>query len=43
MTDTHVAAEAGSLPNMSRGRWAEKITDAWQKQVPAIFEVGDLL
>jgi hypothetical protein len=28
---------------LSHEKWAERITDAWQKQVPSIFEVGSLL
>jgi hypothetical protein len=44
MTDTHVDTDAGSHPNtMSRDRWATRIKEAWQKQVPAIFEIGVLL
>ena len=28
---------------MSRGKWAKRITEAWQKQLPSIFEVASLL
>jgi hypothetical protein len=33
-------AIANTLP---RNKWAQRITDAWQAQVPSIFEVGSLL
>jgi hypothetical protein len=40
----HVASYASSLPIiLSRDSLARQITEAWQRQVPAIFEVGDLL
>jgi hypothetical protein len=29
--------------NLSNATWAERIAEAWQKQVPAIFETGSLL
>jgi len=35
---------AQAFPNiLTRGKWARRITEAWQKQVPSIFEVGSLL
>jgi hypothetical protein len=39
---TTLPAEAA--PNiLTRGSWAKRITDAWQRQVPSIFEVASLL
>jgi hypothetical protein len=38
-TNQHIA-EGNAL---TRAKWAQRIADAWQKQVPSIFEVGSLL
>jgi hypothetical protein len=44
MTDTLVVPYTSSLPVIPpRSSWARQITEAWQKQIPGIFEVGDLL
>jgi ribosomal silencing factor RsfS len=35
---------AQAIPNLlTGGQWAKRITEAWQKQVPSIFEVASLL
>ena len=40
MTTAHIEA----IPNViSRGKWAKRIAEAWQKQLPSIFEVASLL
>ena len=40
MTTAHIEA----TPNViSRGKWAKRIAEAWQKQLPYIFEVASLL
>jgi hypothetical protein len=37
-------AQTQAIPNViSRGKWAMRITEAWQKQLPSIFEVASLL
>jgi len=37
-------AQTQAIANvMSRGKWAKRITEAWQKQLPSIFEVASLL
>jgi hypothetical protein len=43
-TNTTQAASAQANPNVwTRESWAARITDAWQRQIPSIFEVGSLL
>jgi hypothetical protein len=38
------AAPTQVVPNvMPRGKWAARIAEAWQKQLPSIFEVASLL
>jgi Protein of unknown function (DUF3102) len=40
MTNTQIEA----IPNViSRDKWAKRINEAWQKQVPGIFEIASLL
>jgi hypothetical protein len=34
---------AAGINTLSRGKWARRITESWQKQVPSIFEVAALL
>ena len=37
-------AQTQAISNViSRGKWAKRITEAWQKQLPSIFEVASLL
>ncbi|WP_234680339.1 hypothetical protein [Bradyrhizobium monzae] len=39
-----IVSTAQEIPNiLTRGKWAMRITEAWQKQVPSIFEVSSLL
>jgi hypothetical protein len=40
MTTTQTQAIPNVIP---RGKWAKRITEAWQKQLPSIFEVASLL
>jgi hypothetical protein len=43
-TNTTPVTSTQAIPNVwTRGSWAARITDAWQKQIPSIFEVGSLL
>jgi hypothetical protein len=34
---------AAGINTLSRGKWARRITECWQKQVPSIFEVAAAL
>jgi hypothetical protein len=34
---------AAAINTLSRGKWARRVTESWQKQVPSIFEVAALL
>jgi hypothetical protein len=34
---------AAGITTLARGKWARRITECWQKQVPSIFEVAALL
>jgi hypothetical protein len=44
VTLTVPAPATQAIPNIiGRGKWAKRITEAWQKQVPSIFETGSLL
>ena len=40
MTTAQTQAISNVIP---RGKWAKRITEAWQKQLPSIFEVATLL
>jgi DUF3102 family protein len=40
MSTTQIDALLNVMP---RGKWATRITEAWQKQLPSIFEVASLL
>jgi hypothetical protein len=34
---------AARINTLSRGKWAQRITESWQRQVPLIFEIAALL